>query len=394
VKMELILSLALLLVLSSLGVLAQPEEVWNRTYGGPGIELGHQVQVTSDDGYVLVGHTESYGAGRIDVWLIKTDSEGSEEWNKTFGGVGDDRGLSVQQTKDDGYIITGYTKSYGVGNSDVWLIKTDSSGMKQWDRTFGGPGLEAGRSVMETKDGGYIITGGTESYGTGGFDIWLIKTDSEGNEKWNKTFGGPGYDWAFSVQQTKDGEYIITGRTHSYDDTGEGDFWLIKTDPEGNKEWERSFGGPGYDASRSVQETNDGGYVIVGNTESYGAGSQDIWVVKTDASGNEQWNRTFGGAYYEAGSSVLVTEDGGYIITGYTESYGYFLYRLGPTGARPGNAWLIKTDSKGNKVWDMIFGYGAFEFVQETIDRGYIILGTTTTYTGSVDIWLIKLKEM
>ena len=371
------------------------EEVWNKTYGGPSFEMVHQVQETSDGGYIVVGQTESYGAGKMDAWLIKTDFDGNEKWNKTYGGFGDDKAFSVQLTME-GYIITGGTESYGGGNSDVWLIKTDYEGNEIWNKTFGGPGYEDGRSVLVTEDGGYIIAGGTDSHGAGNSDVWLIKTDPEGNEIWNKTIGGPGYDWGHSTQQTKDGGYIITGPTYSYDDTGEGDFWLIKTDQEGNEEWNRTFGGHGYDVCRSVKETRDGGYVIAGDTKSYGySGSQDIWVVKTDASGNEQWNRTFGGTYFERGSSVLETEDGGYIIAGHTESYGYLPIAPGPTGRRPGNAWLIKTDPKGNEEWNKTFsGTQDISSVLETRDGGYIIAADTHPGDSFVGIWLVKIKLM
>jgi len=370
---------------------ASVKEIWNRTYGGSGIEFAGDVQVTRDGGCAIIGTTDSFGSGGVDAWLIKTDPDGNEMWNRTFGGPKYDLGASILQTRDGGYIITGETESYGAGGSDVWLIKTDPDGMRQWDRTFGGPDFETGLTVMESEDGSYVIVGGTKSYGAGDLDVWMIRTDHEGNEIWNRTFGGPGYECGISTQRTKDRGYIITGRTHSYG-SEEGDLWLIKTDHEGNEMWNRTFGGGGYDVGRSVQETGDGGYVVVGETTSYGSGSQDIWILKTDAAGNEQWNKTFGGAYYDACSSVLETKDGGYIIAGHTESFGYLPVAPGPTGRRPGNAWLIKTDSKGDKEWDMNFDGGGLDSVRETKDGGYVIAGYIHYIT--LDIQLIKLKEM
>jgi len=339
---------------------------WNHTFGGVSYDEGYSVQQTSDDGYIIAGATLSFGAGNWDIWLIKTGSNGNKEWNSTFGGINYDRGFSVQQTNDGGYIITGYTDSYGAGDSDVWLIKTDSSGNEEWNSTFGGSSGDWGYSVQQTNDGGYIITGYTDSYGAGNWDVWLIKTDSSGNEEWNRVFGGINYDRGFSVQQTNDGGYIIIGYTVSYDadDTG-CDIWLIKTDSNGNKEWHQTFGGSGtpnkFDMGYSVQQTNDGGYIIIGDTEIYYVAKSNIWLIKTDSSGNEEWNRVFGGSASDRGRSVQQTSDGGYIITGWATSYSV----VDP------DVWLIKTDSSGNEEWNYTYGFG-----ENSGDWGYSVQQT------------------
>jgi hypothetical protein len=360
-----------------------PETAWTKTFGGSDADRGYSVQQTSDGGYIIAGGTTSFGVGHYDVWLIKTDSSGNMAWNKTFGGPGHDEARSVQQTSDGGYVIAGYTESYGAGGSDVWLIKTDSSGNMAWNKTFGGPDYDNGDSVRQTSDGGYVISGCTESYGAGACDAWLIKTDSSGNMAWNKTFGGPGYDLGISLRQTPDGGYVIAGYTESYGD-GHVDAWLIKTDSSGNMAWNKRLGGPGHDEARSVQQTSDGGYVIGGSTQSYGAGSSDFWLIKTDPSGNAAWNKTFGGPDYDEAHSVRQTSDGGYVIVGDRESYeDYF------------DVWLIKTDSSGDEIWEKSFGgfwHDRGYSVQQTSGGGYIIVGDTASYgAGSCDVWLIKV---
>jgi hypothetical protein len=365
-----------------------PELEWSKTFGGLGDDFGESVQQTSDGGYVIAGSTKSSttsnGTGGEDVWLIKTDSNGNKVWDKTFGGNSDDEGMSVRQTSDGGYILVGGTSSYGAGGWDVWLIKTDSNGNKVWDKTFGGNSDDAGMSVQQTSDGGYIVVGYTSSYGAGGEDVWLIKTDSKGNKVWDKTFGGTSDDAGTSVQQTSDGGYIVVGGTSSYG-AGGLDVWLIKTDFNGNKVWDKTFGGNYDDAGMSVRQTSDGWYIVVGHTSSYGAGSNDVWLIKTDSNGNRVWDKTFGGNSPEMGMSVQQTSDGGYVIAGFAMSY-----------ATSGiDVWLIKTDSNGNKVWDRTFGGTSADHgwsVQQTSDGGYVIAGFTMSYgAGGVDVWLIKL---
>jgi len=360
-----------------------PVEEWSQTFGGSEYDWGNSVTQTSDGGYIIASITYSYGAGNGDIWLIKTGASGAEEWSQTFGGSGQDYGQSVAQTADGGYIITGSTYSYGAGHSDVWLIKTDADGSKEWDETFGGSGEDHGDSVAETSDGGYIIAGSTQSYGNGSSDVWLIKTGANGNEEWSQTFGGSEYDYSGSVVETSDGGYIIAGSTESYG-AGGSDAWLIKTDANGTEEWDKTFGGSDYDWGSSVAETSDGSYIIAG---SYGTGSSDAWLIKTSADGNKEWDETFGGSGGDCGCSVAQTSDGGYIVAGYTYSY----------GAGSADLWLIKTDVGGAEEWNQAFGGLNYEdglSVAVTSDGGYVITGSTVSYSaGGSDVWLIKLSD-
>jgi len=354
----------------------------NKTFGGNNFDMSSSVIQTSNGEYIIIGNKMPDGGSGWDLWLIKTDSAGNEEWNKIYGKEGNDFGQSVQQTSDGGYIITGQTSSYGIGNSDVWLIKTDDSGNEVWNKTFGGSESDEGSSVQLTSDGGYIIAANTRSYGAGNMDAWLIKTDNTGNEEWNRTFGGIGNDYGKSAQQTLDG-YIIIGDTQSYD-AGYGDVWLIKTDSLGNEKWNKTFGGTRSDQAQSIQQTSDEGLIIIGYTQSYGGLDDDVWLIKTNESGHEEWNKTYGGSNEDRGQCVQETSDDGYIITGSTMSY----------GAGDSDVWLIKTDTSGNKEWSKTFGGSSRDYgqsVQQTTDGDYIIVGYTEIYeVGDFDIWLMK----
>jgi hypothetical protein len=256
-----------------------------KTYGGTNWDWAYSVQQTSDGGYIVAGYTWSFSVGYYDIFLIKTDANGNVIWAKTYGGASFDWATSVQQTSDGGYIVAGATWSFGAGNGDIFLIKTDANGNLQWAKTYGGTFGEYARSVQQTSDGGYIVAGNTSSFGAGAVDIFLIKTDANGNMQWAKTYGGIYTDSATSVQQTSDGGYIVAGATWSFG-AGNGDFFLIKTDANGNIIWAKTYGGTSYDLATSVQQTSDGGYIVAGFTTSFGAGYYDIFLIKTDANGN------------------------------------------------------------------------------------------------------------
>jgi len=355
-------------------------ETFMKTFGGKGWDESSCVQQTTDGGYIITGSPRSFGSGFWDIWLIKTDSNGNKIWGKTFGGTGEEMGWYVQQTDEGGYIIIGNTWSFGAGEGDVWLIKTDIDGNKLWDKTYGKTGNDWGTSVQQTSDGGYILTGSI------GGDL-LFKTDNMGNLEWNVSFDEGFSNLCFCVQQTSDGGYIVTGSLWSFNDNNS-DVLLIKTDNAGNIVWNRTFGGTNFDHGRFVRQTTDGEYILLGYTRSYGAGKSDFWLIKTDSSGNMVWNRTFGGVDYDNGYCVQQTSDGGYILTGRGGSLG-----IG------GSVWLIKTDNTGNKIWDRIYGgisYDTGYFVQQTSDSGFIITGASASFNsdnGNMDFLLIKTDK-
>jgi len=360
---------------------------WERTYGSAtGADNGASVQQTADGGYIIAG-TYSLVPGIYDIYLIKTDAKGDTLWTKTYGGANQDNGTSIQQTNDGGYIITGYTFSFGAGLSDVYLIKTDANGDTLWTKTFGGTNDDLATSVRQTADKGYIITGWTKSFGTGLIDVYLIKTNVNGDTLWTKTFGGINDDGGGSVQQTTDKGYIITGWTKSFG-AGSDDVYLIKTDSLGDTLWTKTFGGINNEQGGSVQQTADGGFIITGTTNSFGAGFKDVYVIKTDVNGDTLWTKTFGGIITDQGSSIQQTTDGGYIITGNTYSF----------GSGSNDVYLIKTNVNGDTLWTKILGGISADLgrsVQQTTDGGYIITGTTISFgAGNFDVYLIKTDSL
>jgi len=361
----------------------EPAILWTKTFGGSSGDWSYDIQQTNDGGYIIVGYTNSFGIGNNDLLLIKTNSQGDSLWLKTFGGINDDEGRSVQQTSDGGYIIVGNTKSFGAGNWDLWLIKTDANGNALWGKTYGGIKEDYAFSVQQTTDGGYIIIGATRSFGDPyWYNFWLLKADDSGDTLWTRIyqFSRQVHEVGRYVRQTGDGGYILVG----YISTTYRDIKLAKTDSNGNLVWSKTYGGIKEDYAFSVQQTNDGGYVVLGTTSSLGNGNQDFWLLKTDTNGDTLWTKTFGGTGYDFGYSVKQVSDNGYVLIGKTGSFSNY-----------DDIWLIRTDMNGDILWSKTFGGSGVErgySIQQTADYGYIISGVTDSFgAGDFDVWVIKL---
>jgi pimeloyl-ACP methyl ester carboxylesterase len=321
---------------------------WRRNFGGGELQyFSHTVKQTTDGGYIIFGRqltSSSYSPWSL--LLLKTNSLGNLQWKRNFSTLAPGYsegfyGMSMQKTTDGGYIIaSAYCTSPNLYPHEwspwlLWIIKTNSSGNMQWNRTYGIWGYGQTAWGVQQTDDGYIIVGETGSYGAGSSDVWLIKTDTYGYMQWHKTFGGPAPDIGRSVQQTEDGGYIIAGITWSYG-AGAYDVWLIKTDPNGNMQWNKTFGGTRNDTCWDVQQTTDGGYIIGGYTDSYGAGSSDFWLIKTDMNGEMEWDEPLGGPYTDVGYNIQQTADEGYVIVG----------RTGASLSSSWYTWLFKITDK------------------------------------------------
>jgi hypothetical protein len=387
---KLLLVSMLLFVLLSLPLIGSVEAssvMWSRTYGGPGNEEAYALVETSDGGFAIVGQTTSFGASKMSIWLIKVDASGNMEWDQTYGGRGLELVSSLIATPDGGYAIAGTTESFGAGRLDFWLIKTDEFGDIEWQNTYGGPLTDQAHRLIATSDGGYAIAGSTESFGAGKKDFWLVKTDASGDMEWSKTYGGADNDAAYALVTTSDGGYAIAGYTHTFD-AGRLDFWLVKTDAFGNMEWNHTYGGEGREFAKALVETSDGGYAVAGWTGLGGfTAVYDFYLVKTDASGNMEWQQNYGGRGMEQASSLVETFDGGFAMAGFTTSF----------GAINTDFWLVKTDKFGHVEWNQTYG-GIFwdeaNALVETSDGGFAIAGGINSWTPAIDdeFWLVRTE--
>ena len=361
---------------------------FEKTFGGSERDFARSIKITSDGGYIIAASTQSFGAGDYDAYLIKTDPSGNEEWSQTFGDSNEERLYSVEQTSDGGYIATGRKKNLTSNNMDIYLLKTDASGNEEWNKTFGGESsYDAAYSIQVSSDGGYVIAGLIQST-TNDTEAYLLKTDASGNEEWSQTFGnGSESDYFMCMQSTSDGGYIIGGVTYV---AGNPDMYLVKTDASGNQEWTNAFGGNnGNDYGNDVLENSDGNYVLVGHADNVagGNGNEDIFTIIADPTGSRLNFSTIGGEDSDTGKSIKQTSDGLYITVGSTTSYG--------AGGQDG--YLVKYNNNFSEGWAKTFGGAdddSFQEVQITSDGGYIIVGNTKSFgSGNYDIYLVKVDS-
>jgi len=359
---------------------------WARTYGGGGDDIVHSIQQTSDGGYILAGCTNSFSAGKSDLWILKLSLAGEIEWQRTYGGSEDDVAYSVHQTSDGGYIIAGSTNSFGAGMSDFWILKLSSQGVITWQQSYGGSGDDVAHSIQQTSDGGYIVGGYTSSLTVGTTMFWVLKLSSQGIAEWQRSYGEGINDYLISIQQTSDGSYIAAGYTSS-STSGETTFCVLKLSSSGSIDWNCFYRGGGNDFLQSLQQTSDGGYIVTGYTNSFGLGDQDIWVLKLSSQGIIEWQQSYGGSGDDIAYSIEQASDGGYAIAGYTTSFA-----RGET-----DSWVLKLSSTGALEWQQTYGGSANDYlssIHKTSDGGYIAAGYTDSFTtGDQDLFVLKLSS-
>ncbi|PWU01906.1 MAG: hypothetical protein C5B52_06465 [Bacteroidetes bacterium] len=431
-KFGFIKAFILLVYLGPVQLLAQaPNIEWQKCYGGTYGENASSVEQTSDGGYIVAGWSDSRdydvssNHGKNDFWVLKLNSAGVIQWQKAYGGSGNDEARVIHQSSDGGFLIAGGSDSKNDGDVtsshmgfDFWLVKTGSSGNILWQKTYGGSGNDYAYTMRQTPDNGYVIAGYSESadgdatVNHGLKDFWIIKLNSIGIIQWQKSYGGSKDDIAYSIQNTMDGGYVVAGKTESNDGDASGnhggsDFWVIKLDGSGALKWQKVLGGSKEDSAQSIQQTSDGGFIIAGTTNSndfdvsglHGVPS-DAWLVKLSATGNLEWQECLGGTSTEGAYEIETNSDGTNIICGYSKSLdGAYACNLGVE-----DFWIVKTNPNGKILWQRTIGGNHFDeahSVKATGDGGFIMVGLTysTTIPGyhpglgndAGDDWIVKL---
>jgi len=416
---------------------------WDARFGGTDFDYLDAMQETNDGGYILGGYSLSLiggdktqaSKGLTDYWVVKIDSLGNKQWDKDFGGTAYEYLYSLKQTNDGGYMLAGASAS-GVGGDktqastgglDYWIVKLDALGNKQWDKSFGGTSDDILFSMLQTTDKGYMLAGHSASgaggnkaqASKGGWDYWVVKIDSSGNKQWDKSYGGTSDDNCYSLQQTADGGYVLGGCSYSGiggDKTqaskGGWDYWIVKIDSLGNKKWDRDFGGTSDDYVNSLQQTIDRGYILGGISFSGVGGDKaqpskgmaDRWIIKIDSIGNKQWDKDFGGAANEEEVFFISqTNDLGYLFSG--TSHSTISGDKTENNLGPEQTWVVKTDSAGNKQWDktlLTTGDDEYGIAIQTKDGCFAIANSsdgaiggykTQSDEGDWDYWIIKFRD-
>ena len=350
--------------------------IWQRTYGGGATsdDFAHSVRQTLDGGFIVAGHSFVPGStpGNTDFWVLRLDANGGVIWQKKYGGAGGDHNAQVDVTPDGGFFVAGVTASFGAGpNGDFWVLRLDATGNIIWQKTYGGSGTEYAYSMKSTSDGGAVVAGYTNSFGGGGAYIWVLRLDANGNVVWQKTYGGSGDEVAYSVELTPDG-FVVAGwtgvsATVSYVE-------VLRLNANGNVLWQKSYGS-GAEYAESVQSTVDGGFIVAGVTASFGAGGDDMWALRLDGNGNVVWQKTYGGTNADRAYSVRVTSNGGFMLAGTTGSFG--------SGGH--DFWVLQLDANGSLASGCSLGTTSTTVVADsallTSDSLAIFTGSSATVT-------------
>ena len=363
-----------------------PDTVWTRTVGGADWDFGCSLAQIDSTHFLITGYSHSFGNG-YEYYLICIDVNGDTMWTRTYGGINDDVALKAQRTAAGDFAIAGWTSSFGSGLRDAYLILTDAQGDTLWTRTYGGAARDIAYGVCTTMDGGFLLVGETRSSGSGLSDLYLVKVDSQGDSMWAKPFGGSGQDMGYSVLQTSDSGFIAVGFTES-SGSGMGDLYILKTDVSGDSIWAKTFGGSLDERAMSIRSAIDSGFVITGYSSSFGAGGADVYALHISDSGDSIWAFIHGGVQDECGYDIRIAPDAGYLIAGRTRSF----------GSGNEDVYLLQLNDDGDTIWTKTLG-GALDdgaaCLAVLADHGLLIAGETFSYgSGGYDFWIIRTEPV
>ncbi len=416
-------------------------KIWDKTFGGNGIDEQSVVIATSDGGFLLGGRSNSTlsgdktenGRGNEDFWVVKVNANGQKQWDKTFGGSASDFITCIAPTTDGGFLLGGQSFSNFSGDKtennrgdwDYWVVKINANGQKQWDKTYGGSANDIMSAIVPAADGGFLLGGASNSslFGEkseesrGDWDYWVIKINPDGQRQWDKTLGGIGRDIMDRMIATSDGGFLLGGFSNSNasgekSENGRGntDFWAVKINSNGQKQWDRTFGGTNNDIMNHIVSTPDGGYLLGGRSNSNASGdktensrgNEDFWIIKVNSNGVKQWDKTFGGTGDDIGTAIVSTPDNAFLIGGGSNS--------NASGEKSENSrggadyWILKMDANGNKQWDKTIGGGGEDQVYTLLpipSGGFLIFGFSDSNIsgeksensrGSRDFWTVKVR--
>lgn len=387
-----LMTVVLLMGTTSLSIYAQaPSILWTKMFGSSVDDYISDIRPTADGGFVLAGQTGYAGQfDSGDLWIVRTNAAGDTLWSKTYAGPGIDNGRQVLPTPDGGFMIAGYRTSADGFDRDAWLLRTDSQGDTLWTKTYGGPNTDELGSMVATADGGYILTGRTRSFGPAGLDVWIVRTDANGDTLWTQAYGGPGTDFGATVAELDDGGFIAVGRRMSFT-TGAPDIWLLRMDSAGDTLWSRLYNGPyfdwSFDDATDLEVTADGGFAILADIDGPSGGTvSNTWLVRTDANGDTLWTQTYRGpGFIEQATDLQLTSEGGFLVSGF-RFYDSF----------NSDAIIMGIGANGDSLWTLTVGDSGLDranVISQTADGGFIVGGYTSSYSAQgYDGWMIRLS--
>jgi hypothetical protein len=383
-KMKLKFTFKILALLISLYGFNPMAAQFQKAYVANFDQEAHDVVGMPDGGYLLVGYTTNTTINDRDINVIKTDAGGNQVWTKQFGGAKVDFANRMLPTQDGNYFLIGHSQSFGGGDYDVYLVKIDGSGNLLWQKTYGSNGNELGMDIISSGDGNYVIVGYSKASGSTDNNAELWKIDANGTQIWSKTYGGSAHDYGNSVKLCSDGGFIMMGQTYS-SGAGSGDAYMVKTDASGNETWSKTFGGINGDEGIYITANTDGSYCFVMRDSSTAGMDIDVKVIKTDASGNVSWTKQYGSNLKDTPKMIQPTSDGGYIVAAISRGFGW----INP------DMWILKLNSTGDTTWSRHYGGTNNEHcytMREESDGSFIGCGKTSSYGPSMDAIFIKLN--